>query len=246
VIGHRSSVINKLIPITHAERKEEVPGMAGERFAIPWRELALAAGLAVPGLAWGQAPQPPTGPVPAPADGATCGGPLRRALHHVGHSLHDKFIGYPENFVEPPLGASLYETLGVMKAHADGHDFFLYRSDFVAGSTTLTPGGAQRLTVMANRLPAWLGPIVLEWTPDQPGMADARRQAVLNSLRKAGIDVGPERVAVGPSPYNGLNGQEADQDYRLYLNRAAFAPTPANYIPPPLIPVIGTSAFGGP
>ncbi len=215
--------------------------MARERFPIPWRALALLANLALAGPALGQSPMPPTGPVPA--DGGIQGGPIHRAIRHVGQSMHDKFIGYPENFVEPPLGASLYETLGVMKNHADAHDFVLYRSDFLAGTTTLTPGGAQRLTVMANRLPCWLGPLVIEWTPDQPGMAEARRAAVLASLTNARIGVGPERVVVGPSQYNGLNGQEADQDFRIYLIRAATAPLPNSYTVPPQIPSIGSSAF---
>jgi hypothetical protein len=219
--------------------------MSRERLTIPWRELALTAALAVPGWAPGQdpQPQPPTGPA-MPADCAPRGGPVRRAVHHVGHALHDKFIGYPENFVEPPLGASLNENLGVMKAHADGHDFLLYRTDFVAGTTSLTPGGAQRLTVMANRLPGWLGPLTVEWTPDQPGLAEARRAATLALMQRANLGVAPEQIVVGPSPYNGLNGQEAVIDYNVYLGRVGAAPLPGSYTLPPQIPALGTSAFG--
>jgi hypothetical protein len=199
--------------------------MKRRRNPISWRGLALAAGLAVPEAALGQVLTPATGPVPCEGRACRPGGPLRRAIRHVGFTLHDKLIGYPEYFPEPPLGSTLYETLGVMKARADGHEFFLYRSDFMSDSTTLAPGGAQRLTAMTNRLPGWLGPIVLEWTPDRPGLAEARREAVLATLQQAGIDVGPDRVRVGPSPYNGLNGQEAEQDYRIYLERAARAPS---------------------
>jgi hypothetical protein len=213
--------------------------MGWRRNPISWRELALAAGLAVPEFAAGQVPTPPTGPAPCVE---RRGGPLRRAVHHVGFTLHDRLIGYPEYFPEPPLGATLCETFGVMKARADGHEFFLYRSDFMADSTTLTPGGAQRLTAMTNRLPRWLGPIVLEWTPDRPGLAEARREAVLVALRRAGIETGDERVLVGPSPYNGLNGQEANQDYQIYLERAARAPT-AYGVSPTVTNI--NQAFGG-
>jgi hypothetical protein len=201
--------------------------------------MLLTAGLAAPAAGVrAQAPLPPTGP--APSHRAACGhvhsaqcppGPLCRLAKHVGFTLKDKLIGYPEYFVEPPLGTTVRETNGLMTARADGHTFTLYRSDFASGTTTLTPAGAQRLTALANRLPAWLGPVVVEWTPDAPGLAEARRDAVLGSLQTAGLPVGPERVVVGPSPYNGLNGDEAAIQYRTYLYRAGQAPASYSFTP---------------
>lgn len=195
-----------------------------------WRGVLLTAGLSTPAVALAQSPMPPTGPLPAPR--SSCGhvhtaahppGPLCRFARHVKFTVKDKLIGYPEYFVEPPLGAAVQDINRLMASRADGHTFTLYRSDFASGTSTLTPSGAQRLTALANRLPGWLGPVVVEWTPDVPGLAEARREAIVGNLLQAGLDVVPERVVIGPSPYNGLNGDEAAVGYRTYLDRAGRA-----------------------
>jgi hypothetical protein len=205
-----------------------------------WRGMLLTAGLASPAIGRAQVPLPPTGPSPSPVARAACGhihnaghppGPLCRFTRHVKSTVKDKMIGYPEYFVEPPLGSAVRDVNCLMTARAESHTFTLYRSDFASGTATLTPAGAHRLTAMANRLPRWLGPVVVEWTPDAPGLAEARRDAILNSLVQAGLPVGPERVVVGPSPFNGLNGDEAAIAYQIYLNRAGRAPAAYSLTP---------------
>jgi hypothetical protein len=146
-------------------------------------------------------------------------------LHHVGFTLHDQFIGYPDQFIEPPLGFFLYESAHVMKAKADPHRFFLYRSDFLRGSDQLSPNGAARFNQMAHRLPGWLGPLVIEWTPDQPGLDRARRSAVLATLQKSGAAVVPERVVIAPSPYPGTLGDDAAHYYEVMISRDQAAPS---------------------
>ena len=90
---------------------------------------------------------PPTGPAGVarhhhPPGCSDCRrGPVGRAIHHVLFTLQDKFIGYPDQFVEPPLGFYLAEHRATMAAKADPHDFFLYHSDFVQGGTTFSPTG---------------------------------------------------------------------------------------------------------
>jgi hypothetical protein len=54
-----------------------------------------------------------------------------------------------------------------------------------------------------------MGPITVEWTPDQPELATLRRQAVLESLRNVGTPILADRVVIGPSPYPGARGVEA-------------------------------------
>jgi hypothetical protein len=179
---------------------------------------ALATGLAsVP--VWAQAPVPPTGPMPVPCENARPVSPIRRVIRHVGFTLQDKFIGYPDQFVEPPVGFFLYEAIGQMKARADTHFFILYRSDFMDGSTTLSPTGAQRLSLMAARLPGWCGPVYVEWTPDKPGLAEARRVSMLALLQNAGLPIVAERVVVGPSPYPGEMGVDANNFYQNLIFR---------------------------
>lgn len=211
-----------------------VPAMAQTQ--MPPQGPVMSSPVAQPGGP-GMAPVPPTGPVMV--EPVRPGGPIRRAIRHVCFTLQDRWIGYPEQFVEPPLGFYFYETLGMMKARADTHDFVLYRSDFIDGADTLSPYGAQKLSLMAARLSGWLGPITVEWTPDQPALADSRKAALVALLQKAGLPVVPERVVIGPSPYPGLLGADASNNYANLIlrdTRAAqdYSTTPSS-----------TANFGG-
>ena len=60
---------------------------------------------------------------------------------------------------------------------------------------------------MYSRLTGWLGPVIVEWTPDEPGLADARRRRSWPPCREQAGPIIPERVVIGPSPYPGRHGQ---------------------------------------
>jgi hypothetical protein len=150
-------------------------------------------------------------------------GLLHRLVHHTAHELHDKWIGYPENFIEPPLGHYVREQLTLEVAKADPHRFTLYRSDFLPGTDRFSPTGAARFNLMYSRTAGWPGPIKIEWTPDEPGLAQARRQAVLATYQRAGLPVDPQRVVIGPSPYPGAIGAEANQNFSTFLIRSQQA-----------------------
>lgn len=199
--------------------------MRRKKVAMFWSAGGLASGvLAATVLA--QAPVPPTGPGPR-VDCPPPKGPIRRAVHHVGRVLQDNFVGYPQEFVEPPPGFRLNEAFGTMQGKANVHRFTLYRTDFLDGSADLSPSGAARFNLMATRVGGWLGPIVIEWSPDQPGLAEARRSAVVAALQGAGLPVIPERVVIGPSPYPGLLGTDAANNFNVMIIRDQSAP--ANY-----------------
>jgi hypothetical protein len=136
-------------------------------------------------------------------------GRIHRLFHHSAHTLQDKFVGYPDTFMEPPLGFYVNEQLGVQVAKANTHRFTFYRSDFLPGSTVFSPAGASRFNIMSRRIPGWMGPITVEWTPDQPALAEQRRLAVLETLQKAGAPLLADRVVVAPSPYPGARGVDA-------------------------------------
>ena len=113
-------------------------------------------------------------------------GRLHRMFHHTAHTVQDKLIGYPENFAEPPLGHYINEQFAVQVAKADPHRFTLYHSDFLPGTSLFSPIGASRYNIMATRMPGWLGPITIEWTPEQPELAESRRQAIVETLLEGG------------------------------------------------------------
>jgi hypothetical protein len=175
--------------------------------------MAGILGLA-PAAALAQAPEEPGQPTVC-----TRRGRLHRMFHHTAHTLEDKFTGYPENFVEPPLGHYITEQFAVEVAKADTHRFTLYRSDFLPGTSLFSPIGASRFNIMATRIPGWLGPVTVEWTPEQPQLAQSRRQAILDTLSKAGRPIVAERVVIAPSPYPGEMGVEAINSYSNTLLR---------------------------
>lgn len=181
-----------------------------------WRVSALATGL----LSATVCAQPP---VPIPSTGPDGRVPLtRREIRHK--AWRDTFIGRPADFIEPPLGAYVRGNFSLMRAKADPHRFTLYRSDFLDGSDRLSPTGAARFNLMASRLPGWLGPVVVEWSPDEPGLAESRRASVVAALQGAGLPVVPERVVVGPSVYPGGMGEDAVNYHNIMISRDRGAP----------------------
>jgi hypothetical protein len=193
---------------------------------IRWSCVAGVLGI-VPAAAQAQVPEEPSNPP------AVCArrGRLHRMFHHVAHTTEDKFVGYPANFIEPPLGHYVNEQLAVQVAKADPHRFTLYRSDFLPGTSLFSPIGASRYNIMQARIPGWLGPITIEWTPEQPELAELRRQAVLETLAQTGKPVVAERVVIAPSPYPGGVGTEAANNFMNAVGRSQMSG--ASYILPP-------------
>jgi hypothetical protein len=150
-------------------------------------------------------------------------GPIHRLFHHSAHTLEDKFIGYPDTFIEPPLGFYLNEQLAVQVAKADTHRFTLYRSDFLPGTSQLSPSGASRFNIMFARLPSWPGPVSVEWTPEEPDLARVRRQAILEIMKNAGRPILAQRVVIAPSPYPGALGIEASNNFANEVVRSQTA-----------------------
>jgi hypothetical protein len=167
-------------------------------------------------------------------------GPIRRAFNHAARAVHDDFIGDPNNFAEPPLGAPLNETTAIMKARAAPHFFTLYRSDFLVDSTALSPSGQARMARICSRLRGWLGPVIVEPTLDRPGLAESRRDAVLAILQGSGHPVGLERVVIAASAAPGMLGTDAANNYGILINRDQSAPTQFS-----LSPTASTSPGGG-
>jgi hypothetical protein len=158
-------------------------------------------------------------------------GRIHRLFHHSAHTLQDKFVGYPDTFIEPPLGYYSSEQFAVQVAKADTHRFTLYRSDFLPGTSLFSPTGASRFNIMSTRIPVWMGPITVEWTPEQPALAEQRRQALLETMQRAGRPLLADRVVIGPSPYPGAMGVDAANNTGNIIQRntaaaAVFALSP--------------------
>jgi hypothetical protein len=133
------------------------------------------------------------------------------------NNLQDCFLGYPENFRSPPLGYFLYRNFQTQVANADAARMVLYQYDFVDGSTALNLHGQDKLARIAALLPRNFAPVVIERLPCAPGLAEARRLAVLDELAHGPFPVPPERVVVGAPIATGLNGVDAALVYENLL-----------------------------
>src|SRR5262249_14966894 len=129
------------------------------------------------------------------------------------------WVGYPEEFEELPLGLSVRTQGRTMVANGEAAQLVLYHYDFVDGQTHLNQRGADQLVKIAHLLAVNPAPLVIERTPCQPGLAEARRVAILNELARSPCPVPPERVVIGPALAFGLSGPEADIVYRNFLFR---------------------------
>jgi hypothetical protein len=119
------------------------------------------------------------------------------------------FLGYEEEFVARPLGESANQNIQVQAANGAAARMVLYRYDFLACGPGLTLRGKDQLAKIVARSAHNGFPIVIERTPECPGLAEARRLVVLNELAHGPIPVPPERVVIGPPLAIGLRGIDA-------------------------------------
>jgi hypothetical protein len=183
-----------------------------------WSWVAIVTGL-VAHEARAQSPDPPAAGAP-PAPVCTRRGRVHRMFHHVAHTVQDDFIGQPETFLEPPLGTYINRQFAIQVGKADPHRFTVYQSDFLPDTDQFSPVGASRFNLMYSRLAGWSGPILVEWTPDQPELAESRRRAILATLAAAGQPMPADRVLIGPSPYPGTLGLEPANNYNNTIGRS--------------------------
>ncbi|CAN5916663.1 hypothetical protein BH23PLA1_BH23PLA1_35220 [soil metagenome] len=123
--------------------------------------------------------------------------------------LQEKFIGFPEEFQERPLGAALYEQGNTMVGNYNASRMVFYQYDFQDESNELNLAGLDKLRRMARTLPMNPYPVIVERTPLTPGLDLARRLTVLGALDQGPFPVPPERVLIGPPISRGLIGVEA-------------------------------------
>lgn len=182
---------------------------------------------------------PPNGPqpgwMPSPLDPVAEARLQPKFVEHKSRSwlwrrFQGKVGGYPEEFAPRPFGSSLHEHGRMMVANGAAARLVLFNYDFVEGTSQLSPRGREQLAKVSLQLVACPYPLLIERTPESPGLAEARRASVLNELAAGPYPIDPGRVLVGlPSP-RGLSGAEATIITANQLNRTQ------QYGPP--IPII--------
>lgn len=151
----------------------------------------------------------------------------RRGPKHIARKIRSwrwrraqgRMLGYPEEFPPKPLGESLHAFGRVMVANGAEARMTLFDYDFEPDSPELSARGRDQLSRIAAQLAANPFPLIIERTAANPGLAVARREAVLNELASASFPIAPDRVLVGaPLPF-GMSGVNAQIVGANALNR---------------------------
>jgi hypothetical protein len=139
------------------------------------------------------------------------------------YTLEDCFLGRPEEFDAPPLGASVSMHYETHVANGVAARMTVYDYDFVRGGDRLNVRGKDRVRQIAALMALNPYPLVVERMPHAPALADARRRAVLAELAAVMPHVPVERVVVGPPIAVPLQGVEAELIYQNLLLQTGTA-----------------------
>jgi len=148
----------------------------------------------------------------------------------------DCFLGHAGQFVARPLGEAVEQNIRVQVTNAEAARMVLHHYDFVGCGCALNLRGHDELARIAILLAKYPCPLVIERTPENPGLAEARRLVVLQELARGPAPVAPERVVIGPSPTHGLSGLEAAVIYDNLIRQTLTQGVPAG---------LGGGAIGG-
>jgi hypothetical protein len=190
---------------------------------IPWWKQSLAAGLLVAG-ADRVAADPPAAPgapilyspasegVFVPPAAVPCPAP-RPAVRQVVKPMARGSLMHPRDFPAAPFGHSVGAHFQAQVNNGISSRMALHDYDFVAGGDQLTHRGKERVRQIAVWTAANPSAVVVEWLPQTPKLADARRAVVLAELSTLLGPVPAERVVVGPPVTPALQGAEAELIY---------------------------------
>jgi hypothetical protein len=193
--------------------------------------LVVAATASAPSEAQEMGPLPGPPVMTTPPNGCMCGerhGLGRWWWHrmHCKRHLQEHFLGYPEEFNEWPLGASLYAHGRTQVANGKEAQMVFYDYDFIGGTTRLNDRGRDKLARIAAELPTGFSPVIVERTTRTPGLDQGRRLALLSEFNRGSFPVPAERVVVAAPLPNGLQGQESNVMYANQLQSLQNGPYP--------------------
>lgn len=125
--------------------------------------------------------------------------------------------GYCDLFEEIPLGARLRAHQQAQVCSGYAARLWLYRYDFCDDRASLNEAGHKRLTELAGAFPEWSHHVlVIETTPGNPQLDEARRANVAKLLEAAGT---PATVVVGVPTISAPFGDETREWNKLFLKQ---------------------------
>ena len=136
-------------------------------------------------------------------------GPIQRWHRRKKAQCQETLWGYPEEFVDAPLGASVQANLQVMTTKGQAARMVLYQYDFIPGTDKLKARGKLQVAKIAAWLPTNAFAVLVEPSGRGPTLDEARRQAVWREFTSGQISIPVERVIVASPTGHGLVGPEA-------------------------------------
>ena len=130
--------------------------------------------------------------------------------------------GYPEQFIDPPLGATVAAPAQIQIANGQAAQMVLYDYDFFergSQAATLNPSGHRKLDRISQWAESNPAPIIVERLTGNDELNEARRQYVIDELQKLPARIPEMRVVVGEPSVARLNGDEATAIYQSLLRR---------------------------
>jgi hypothetical protein len=130
--------------------------------------------------------------------------------------------GYPQYFVEPPLGALVYAPFRKQIEHGMAASMVIYEYDFLdlpGGTVQLNAAGQRHLRRIAQLAEHTPFPIVIQPATQDGDVDEARQALVLAELQKLTTSVPPDRVIVAALPPIGVNGVEGQIIYSNQLRQ---------------------------
>jgi hypothetical protein len=159
-------------------------------------------------------PGPPQAPIVVPA--APC---LSR--EELECLKKRRKYGFPDQFIAPPLGHSVYEHFGTQVRNGVIGRMIFNHYDFIGDTDQLNQRGRDKLSEMAVLAARYEGGILIERTTLTPQLDEARRKRVARELAEIGGAGLAARVVVGRPSTLGLQGKEIEliQGNLLYQTR---------------------------
>ena len=139
--------------------------------------------------------------------------------------LQEAFLGFPEEFERPALGAMMHAANSPAIRNAEAASMILYQYDFEPGTATFNLRGRDKLGEIATRLPSTFHPIIVERTGTS-ALDETRRRAVFGAFASGPFPIPIERVLIGHAVARGMSGVEAGLIHIATVKRAADAGPP--------------------
>lgn len=153
--------------------------------------------------------------------------------------------GYPEEFIQPPLGFYVAAHAKTQIARGQQSLLTLYHFDFeqVGDRAALTPRGRLQLEKFAAVLAYRPFSLLIERTVGEPELDQARYEHVVEALTQLEVPLAAERVVVGRPMSRGMFGPEARMHAERSLEPPPAAPTGGGF--GVALPIVGAGADAG-